>query len=580
MIIGIDLGTTNSVAAYMAADGPKLIPNALGEYLTPSVVGAEKSGKLLVGRAAKDFQVLEPERCVSQFKRFMGLDKKLEIGGKSFSPEQLSSLVLKAIKQDAEVFLNAPVQEAVITVPAYFNDNQRKATIAAGQIAGFDVKRILNEPTAAALAYGMHCGREDRTLMILDLGGGTFDVSIVEVFDGTIEVKASSGECFLGGEDFTASMAAYLLKLRGEVLEQSELKHPKMVSRLIQQCELAKRKLSKDDCASIRIPDYSGEFHDNSKVCEMTISQFNDATSRILERAELPIRRALGDAEISRDRIDQVLLVGGATRMRSFVDYVKHKFQREPKSQLNPDEVVAIGAAVQAGLFANNAIVEDLVVTDVSPFTLGIAISKKIGDENLPDYFLPIINRNTTIPVSRVDRVQTISPNQTKIDVHVYQGEGRMIKDNLKIGSFEASGIPPGPSGQEIDVRFTYDLNGVLEVEATIVKTGKKISHVITQHAKSLTPMDIKRAIEQMQTYKHHPRDELVNQAVLRRAERIYKELPLQQRDQLGDMIDGFEGVLQSQDKQAIGEIRQLLELALDRLEGNNDKSSESYLPW
>lgn len=580
MIIGIDLGTTNSVAAYMDGDGPKLIPNALGEILTPSVVGVEKTGKLLVGRAAKDYQILEPERCVSLFKRYMGLDKKLEIGGKSFSPEQLSSLVLKTIKQDAEAFLDTPVHEAVITVPAYFNDNQRKATIAAGQIAGFDVKRILNEPTAAALAYGMQCGREDRTMMILDLGGGTFDVSIVEVFDGAIEVKASSGECFLGGEDFTAAMAAYLLKRKGGILEQSELKHPKMVSRLIQQCELAKRRLSIADCASIRIPDNSGEFQENSEVFEMTISQFNEATGRILERAELPIRRALGDAELSRERIDQVLLVGGATRMRCFVDYVQQKFQKAPKSQLNPDEVVAIGAAVQAGLFANDAIVEDLVVTDVSPFTLGIAISKSIGDEILHDYYLPIINRNTTIPVSRVNRVQTTSPNQTKIEVEVYQGEGRMVKDNLKIGSFKASGIPSGPSGQEVDVRFTYDLNGVLEVEVTIVKTGRKISHVITQHAKSLTPMDIKTAIEQMQSYKHHPRDESVNQAVLRRAERVYKELPPQQRNQLGDMIDGFEGAMQMQDKQAIGEFRQLLEMALNKIEGNDDDSSESYLSW
>ncbi len=418
------------------------------------------------------------------------------MGGKFFSPEQLSSLVLKSIKQDAEVFLKTSVNEAVITVPAYFNDNQRKATIAAGQIAGLDVKRILNEPTAAPLAYGVHCGREDRTLIILDLGGGTFDVSIVEVFDGAIEVKASSGECFLGGEDFTAAMAAFLLNRKGGVLEQTELKNPRMVSRLIQQCEIAKRRLAREDLASIRIPDESGEFLEDSEVFEMTIAQFNEATSHILERAEMPIRRALRDANLARDRIDQVLLVGGATRMRCFVDYVQHKFQKTPKSQLNPDEVVAIGAAVQAGLFANDAIVEDLFVTDVSPFTLGIAVSKTIGDEILPDYYLPMINRNTTIPVSRTNRVVTISPNQPKIEINVYQGEGRMVKDNLKIGSFEATGIPPGPSGQAIDVRFTYDLNGVLEVEVTIVKTARKISHVITQHAKSLTPADIRLAIQ------------------------------------------------------------------------------------
>jgi molecular chaperone HscC len=483
IIVGIDLGTTNSAVACMADNGPRLIPNALGEVLTPSVVGVDEDGKLLIGRAARELQVMQPERCVGLFKRRMGSDWQAELPNRKFSAEELSSLILRSLKEDAAGFFKESVERAVITVPAYFNDQQRKATIAAGRIAGLHVERIFNEPTAAALAYGFHEAREDKVLLIVDLGGGTFDVSLVELFEGTLEVRASSGESLLGGEDFTRALAARLLEEHGHPFERAELQAPRMVARMIQQCERTKCALSRQDSFALRIPDGKGEYHDSSHEATVTRKQFDNWTRHILNRIDLPIRRVLGDARLSRDDVDEVILVGGATRMPAVIDRVTQLLGKSPHRRLNPDQVVALGAAVQAGLIARAQSVEDLVVTDVAPFTLGIAIGKMFGHERRDGYFLPIIQRNTTIPVSRVEQVATMIPNQTAIQVKIYQGEGRRVEDNLFLGEFEVKGIPPGPAGQSVDVRFTYDLNGVLEVEATIVETKKAFSHVVTRHA-------------------------------------------------------------------------------------------------
>jgi molecular chaperone HscC len=567
MIIGIDLGTTNSVAAYLADSGPTLIPNATGSFLTPSVVGVDENNRIIVGQAAKDYQVTHPDRCASVFKRYMGSVRDTKLGKHVFSPEKLSSLVLKSIKEDAEAYLKQPINEAVITVPAYFNDNQRKATIAAGQMAGFDVRRILNEPTAAALAYGMHDQSANRTLMIVDLGGGTFDVSIVEIFDGSIEVRATAGECFLGGEDFTMSIVANVLRQKGLSLEKEELISPKRVARLCQLCEQAKRKLSKEDVAEVRFPDAKGDINEHSEVISIAASQFQEWTANILQRIDLPIRRSLGDAKLNRSQIDEILLVGGATRMPAVVNRIREVFQKEPKSNLDPDLVVGLGASVQAGLFAQNSFVDDLVVSDVCPFTLGINISKQIADRDVPGFFMPIINRNTTIPVSRVDRVQTLHGNQIAIQVEVYQGESRMVKDNLKISAFEVTGLQLGPAGQEVDIRFTYDLNGVLEVEATIVKTGKKTSHVVTHFAKNLSPLEVRSAVKDMQGLKLHARDDAVNQAVLRRAERMFTELPAHERNVLNSMLDAFESAMEVKDEIAMNECRQVLDEFLNQFD-------------
>jgi molecular chaperone HscC len=581
-IIGIDLGTTNSAAAYMSEQGPKLIPNALGEVLTPSVIGIDPDNKLLVGRAAKELQVLHPERCAGLFKRYMGSDWKATLAGRTYSPEELSSLVLRTLKEDAEAYFEHPVPRAVITVPAYFNDQQRKATIHAGRIAGFKVERIFNEPTAAALAYGFHEAKDEKVLLIFDLGGGTFDVSIVEIFDEALEVRASSGESFLGGEDFTRTLAARVLDLQGFPFERAEMEAPRQVARMIQQCEIAKCKLSRQETASVRVADKAGELNDKSPEVAVTRPQFQKWTNHILARIEIPIRRVLGDASLKRGDIDEVILVGGATRMPAVIEEVTNLFGKPPHRRFNPDEVVAIGAAVQAGLIAREESVKDLVVTDVAPFTLGVEVTKEFGLERRHGYFLPIINRNTTIPISRVERLSTLVPNQTELMIKIYQGEGRRVENNLFLGEFTVKGVPRGPAGQEVDVRFTYDLNGVLEVEATVVETGAKFSHVVTRLARGLNPEQVQKAVQDMAKLKAHPREETTNRFLIRRAERVFQELPQEGRMVLGQMLDGFEAALEMQDKEAIERHREALQAFLERHDSglDNPSSDDEHNDW
>jgi molecular chaperone HscC len=520
----------------------------------------DESGEVLVGNAAKELQVLHPERCTSLFKRYMGTDHSVTLGDRSFSPEELSGLVLRSLKADADAFFGKPITRAVITVPAYFNDRQRKATIAAGKIAGLVVERILNEPTAAAIAYGFHDAGADKKIIIFDLGGGTFDVSVVELFEGTLEVKASAGESALGGEDFTRAMAAKILETQGLGFERTEARAPKKVSRLIQQCERAKCRLSREDAATVRLPDDAGELRDTATDVAVTREQLEKWVAPILARIELPVRRVLGDAKLTKDRLDEVILVGGATRMPLVVRRVSELLGKDPRRRLNPDEVVALGAAVQAGLVGRAAAVEDLVVTDVAPFTLGVAVSKQFGGDLRNGYFDPVIERNTTIPVSRVKRYQTVFPNQTTIAIRIYQGESRRVEENLSLGEFEIRGIPPGPSGQEVDIRFTYDLNGVLEIEATVVATKKTHSHVISRHAQGMSEEQIKRAVRDMGKLKTHPREEEVNRFLLLRAERVYKELSSELRQALGVILDGFESALESGDTAIIARHREVLE--------------------
>jgi molecular chaperone HscC len=567
-IIGIDLGTTNSAVAYMTPDGPQLIPNALGQYLTPSVVGLDESGALLVGASARELRVTRPERCASLFKRHMGTDWTATIAGREFSPEELSGLVLRSLKADADAFFKQDVTRAVITVPAYFNDRQRQATIAAGKIAGLKVERILNEPTAAAIAYGFHEVEEEKTILIFDLGGGTFDVSLVDLFKGALEVRASSGESVLGGEDFTRVLAARVLHRAGEAFERAEVEAPLQVARLIQLCESAKLRLSREDEVVVRVPNRKGEIPANAVEISVTRKQLEEWVSHIIARVELPVRRVLSDARIRKEDISEVILVGGATRMPLVVERVTQMLGKPPHRRLNPDEVVAMGAAVQAGLFARDEALEDMVVTDVAPFTLGVEVTKQLGHERRSGYFSPIIERNTVIPVSRSDVFATLDPNQTQIQLNIYQGESRRVEDNLLLGRLEVKGIPPGPAGQMIEVRFTYDLNGVLEVEATVEATKKTVSTVITRHAKSaMTAEQIRQAVRDMAKLKTHPREESTNRYLLQRAERLYQELGTEEREYLGRLLDGFEASLSMRDEEAIRANREALEEFLDRVD-------------
>lgn len=571
MIVGIDLGTTNSLVAFHSPEGPRLIPNVLGDMLTPSVVGIDLDGQVLVGRSAKEFQVLHPERCAATFKRSMGTDWQVRLADQTLSAVDLSSLVLKSLKGDAEAYLQRPITEAVITVPAYFNELQRTATMRAGKMAGFDVKRILNEPTAAAIAYGVHEVEDDKVILIFDLGGGTFDVSILERFEGTLEIRSSAGEIFLGGEDFTNAMSSRILQTQGLIFEKAELEFPLLVSRLRHECEAAKRVLSRGENAVIRVPSKSGDISDSAVTVTVRREDFEAWTDHILTRVDSPLRRALGDARLQRQDIDEIILVGGATRMPSVRERVTAMFNKPPKCSLNPDEVVALGAAIQAGLVNQDSSLDDLVVTDVAPFTLGVEVGHDFAGQIRNGYFSPIINRNTTIPVSRTEKYCTLHPSQTVVNLKLYQGESRRVDGNLFLGEFEVKGIPPSSSGPHIEVRFTYDLNGILEVEATILQTGRKVTHLVTRFAKGLNEEEIAKAVSRMQALKINHRDEAVNRYVLRWSERVFQELPLRERQLLESLIQAFEVALEMNDRNLIDECRTTLENFLKQVSDEPD---------
>ena len=574
-IVGIDLGTTNSAVGVMVDGKPVLISSSVGSNLTESVVGVDESGEILVGSAAKEHQVLNPNQCASCFKRQMGTDWSVQVGKHRFSAVQLSSFILKSLKADAEAYLKTEVDRAVITVPAYFNNQQRQATIEAGKLAGFKVERIVNEPTAAALAYGVHETEAEKTIAVFDLGGGTFDISIVDFFEGAVEVRASAGEAILGGEDFTRSLARTILAKRSVMFEHAEIKMPAMVSRLVQQCEKAKRSLSKNESTEILLPDEKGNLNADGDKFTIDRKMLMEACEQLLERIGIPVRRAMGDAKIKRQDLDQVILVGGATRMPLIIEMAKEYLGQHPTGEINPDEVVALGATIQAGLINDDAGLEDMVVVDVAPFTLGVEISKELGQETRSGYFLPIINRNTVIPTSRSHSLATLSPNQIEVSLNVYQGEGRMVKDNLLLGELKVKGIPRGPAGQEIEVRFTYDSNGVLEVETTIAKTKKKKRLVITKHAGHLSKKELQSALTAMEKLKIHPREKNANRFMIKRAERLFQELPTMLRDQLDMYLDVFESALDSQDPNEIESVRSQLEMFLSVYDPLDDDSDD-----
>ena len=449
-ILGIDLGTTHSLCAVFRNGEATLIPNVHGDYLTPSVVGVLPDGQVLVGAAARELSITQPDRTVSWVKRWMGTNRTFTIDGREFTPQELSSLVLQSLCADAEATLQEKVTEAVITVPAYFNEHQREATRLAGTLAGLNVRRILNEPTAAALTYGLINKDGDRRLLIYDMGGGTLDVTILEVFEGILETTASAGESRLGGEDFTDRLVAHLLQQNGEAMELAELKTPHKVMRLRYLCEIAKRKLSTDDASSVQIPDAEGKVEESSPLAPVDAEMFQQISKDLVDRAMGPIERAMADAEISRPDIDEVILVGGATRMPLIQAAVSEKVGKQPLCNLNPDTVVALGAAIQAALIAEDAAMDDVVMTDVCPFTLGIEIVKEFGGQIRKGYYLPLIHRNTTIPVTAEQFVSTVYDNQTEILVRVFQGEARKVENNLLLGSLRVSEFPVALKGNRL----------------------------------------------------------------------------------------------------------------------------------
>lgn len=545
MIIGIDLGTTNSLAGVWRNGIASLIPNAIGQVLTPSCVSLGENGDILVGQAARDRLATHPLRTAANFKRSMGSPKTFDLGNQSFRPEELSAIVLRALKADAETYLGEPVREAIITVPAYFNDLQRKATQSAGAIAGLEVLRLLTEPTAAALAYGVLESEREQTILVVDIGGGTFDVSLLQSFEGVMEVRATAGDIWLGGEDFVDVIVNGFMEAVGTKAGLPPVSAAAAVhGALRHEAELAKRALSDAQEARIAVI-----YRDQEVAWTLTRDNFEALSEPVLSRIRRPIERALGDARMHPDEISQVILAGGASRMPMFRRLIGRLFRRLPSQSINPDEVVARGAAVRAGMQMRAAGLEELVMTDVCPFTLGIDTSSAMPDgSRITGLFSPIIERNTVIPVSRVSRYTTISDNQTKITFGIYQGESRLVKDNLKLGELVVH-VPRLPAGEaQVDVRFTHDASGLLEVETTVEQTGATDRLVIEGQAGRLTPAEVEERLARLAKLKVAPRDEAENIALIARADRLYQQCLGAEREQIGIALAHFIAALETQD--------------------------------
>ena len=488
-IIGIDLGTTNSCVSVIEGGEPVVIPNAEGARTTPSVVAFSKDGERMVGNVAKRQAITNPEKTISSIKRHMGSDYKVNIDGKAYTPQEISAIILQKLKSDAEAYLGEKVTEAVITVPAYFNDAQRQATKDAGKIAGLDVKRIINEPTAAALAYGLDNEKEQK-IMVYDLGGGTFDVSIIEIGDGVIEVLSTAGNNRLGGDDFDQKITDYMLA-DFKAKEGVDLSNDKMaLQRLKEAAEKAKKELSSATTTNINLP-FITATSEGPKHFDMNLTRakFDELTRDLVDKTAEPVRRALSDAGITAADLGQVLLVGGSTRIPAVQEEVKRLTGKEPSKSLNPDECVALGASVQGGKLAGDAGAGDILLLDVTPLSLSI--------ETMGGVATRLIERNTTIPTKKSQIFSTAADNQTAVDINVVQGERQFAKDNKSLGQFRLDGIPPAPRGvPQIEVTFDIDANGIVNVSAKDLGTGKE-QHITITAGSNMSDAEIDKAVKE-----------------------------------------------------------------------------------
>ncbi len=548
--IGIDLGTTNSAIAIWRNESAELIPNALGHYLTPSVVSIDEHGQVLVGEAAHSRLITRPQETVAAFKRYMGTDKVITLGSQQYTPTELSSLVLQSLKADAEAYLGHSISEVVISVPAYFSDQQRKQVQLAAELAGLDAVRLINEPTAACLAHSLH-QTHDRRFLVFDLGGGTFDVTVVEHQQGFVDVRASAGDNQLGGEDFTHQLLAFVcqkLERSSETLTLAEK------AKLVAACERAKKQPQNPMTVELTDP--------FNRTLTVTNEQLDTIWKDTLTRLSQPLRQAMGDARISPQEIDELIFVGGATHLKQVQQLATRLIGRFGSMELDPDLVVAMGAATQAACRLRDEAVEEIVLTDVAPFSLGIAASR----DNQTGIFTPIIERNTVVPTSRVERFYTLHDQQTVVNIEVYQGERLWVKENIFIDNFEVK-VPENDKGKEaIDVRFSYDINGLLEVDVTILSTNETIQKVIDRSPVGITDEMKAQSHARLARLKIHQRDQLPNITLSEKLSRLYEEKLGWERHKVEELLLSFTQILETQDNELIRQARTEIEKQLKEL--------------
>ncbi|EEA4472345.1 Hsp70 family protein [Salmonella enterica subsp. enterica serovar Infantis] len=539
LAIGIDLGTTNSLIAVWQDGAAQLIPNKFGEYLTPSIISMDENKQILVGKPAAARKTSHPDKTAALFKRAMGSNTHWHLGEESFNAPELSSLVLRSLKEDAEDYLQQPIKDVVISVPAYFSDEQRKHTRLAAELAGLNAVRLINEPTAAAMAYGLHTQQNSRSL-VFDLGGGTFDVTVLEYATPIIEVHASAGDNYLGGEDFTHLLLDEVLKRWN--LDKSALTDSDLAA-LYACVEAAK-------CASGSPLRMSWLYQERALESTFYDDELEALWLPLLNRLRTPIEQALRDSRLKPEQIDSLVLVGGASQMPLVQRIAVRLFGKLPYQSYDPSTIVALGAATQAACRLRHEDVEEVILTDICPYSLGVEVNR----QGVPGIFSPIIERNTTVPVSKVETYSTMHPEQDSICVRVYQGESHKVKNNILIDSFDVM-LKPNGHIQAIDIRFSYDINGLLEVDV-LLEDGKSESRIISHNATSLTTQQIDASRERLLALKIYPRDMLINQTFKAQLEEQWSRALGDEREMLGEIITDFDAALLSNDMQRVDDVR------------------------
>lgn len=536
MLVGIDLGTTNSLIACYKDGKAEIIPNRLGKTLTPSIVAIDENKNTLVGELAREYGYNHPERTARVFKRTMGTIAVYLLGDVALRSEELSSIILRSLKEDAEVYLGCPVDEAIISVPAYFNDNQRSATKRAGELAGLEVKRIISEPTASSIAYGVGSSPKSERCMVFDLGGGTFDVSILEYFNGIVEVHAIAGDNSLGGEDFTNALQN-LFEIKNNI--NREDLDARSLNNLYKASEEAKCAFSENNTVHM-----SCTIGDKILSADISLKEYELCCLPLLLRLRTPLEKSLNDAKASISDIDRIILVGGATRLPIIREFVRSISGKTPSYCVDPDLSVAIGAALQCGMKQRDKQIKEIILTDVCPFTLGTEVVRDDDTFVERGHYLPIIERNTIIPASRKKVVYTAHDNQTMVEVHILQGESRLARNNLLLGTLTAA-VPAGPKGKEaIEITYTYDINSLLEVEVKVLSTGIKKRIVIKNESNSMTDEEVKERLQLLSYLKQNPREEEENYLVLEKGERLYRTHKGRQREAIEQALYEFEVIL------------------------------------